>query len=69
MMNRFLIGAMCGIIRDMFLLQLSRLAFFYPLIALAAGVYQNKARSLESACMIYISLIFVQTYSRFCFKS
>lgn len=69
MMNRFLIGAMAGIIRDMFFTSTFPFSFlFYPLIALAAGVYQNKARSLESACMIYISLIFCADLFPFLFQ-
>ena len=69
MMNRFLIGAMAGIIRDMFFTSTFPFSFlFYPMLALAAGVYQNKARSLESACVIYISLIFCVDFFPFLFQ-
>lgn len=59
-LNRLLIGAMAGIIRDLFFTSTFPFCFlFYPALTLLAGIYQNRARSLESACLIYISLLFL----------
>lgn len=58
--NRLLIGAMAGIVRDLFVTATFPFCFIlYPLLALAAGIYQNRARSLESACVIYVSILFL----------
>ncbi|MBF0578535.1 hypothetical protein IM774_01780 [Erysipelotrichaceae bacterium RD49] len=56
--NRMLIGAFAGIVRDLFFTGTFPFCFLlYPVLALAAGIYQNKACSVESACVIYISIL------------
>ncbi len=67
--NRLLIGAMAGIVRDLFVTSTFPFCFFfYPLLALAAGIYQNKARSLESACVIYVSILYLCDFVPFCLQ-
>lgn len=59
-LNRLLIGAMAGIVRDLFFTSTFPFCFLlYPVLALLAGLYQKRARSLESACILYISILFL----------
>lgn len=67
--NRLLIGAMAGIVRDLFFTSTFPFCFvFYPVLALLAGLYQKRARSTESACVLYISILFLVDFIPFVFQ-
>lgn len=58
--NRLLIGAFAGIVRDLFFTSTFPFCFlFYPLLAWAAGIFQNQIRSTEFAFLDYMLCLFL----------
>lgn len=68
-LNRVLIGATAGIVRDLFFTSTFPFCFLlYPLLALLAGLYQKKMRSMESACLIYMGVLFLVDFVPFLYQ-
>ncbi len=68
-LNRMLIGAMAGLVRDLFITSTFPFCLImYPLLSLLAGVYQKRIRSLESASVIYLSILFLVDFIPFIYQ-
>lgn len=64
--NRVLIGAMAGVIRDLFFTSTFPFCLvFYPMLAFAAGIFQDRLRSSEFAFVNYMICLFLVDFVPF----